>query len=275
MALIPPFMLDAVVAIGFRNSDPGNVDFAGTGFVYGHRVGNGPTADSGEYQMFIITNRHVLQGKRRAILRFNPIESAPAKLLDADLLDTTNIPLWFAHPDPDIDVGVLPVNAATLKAQGIKFEALLRDKHVLAHADPESSNLCEGDGVFVLGYPMGNVGNERNYVVVRQGCLARIRESRAGAAKQFLIDATVFPGNSGGPVILRPEITSIQGTSSVPNASLIGVVSAYLTYRDIAISQQTQHARITFEENSGLASVVPIDRVNEVVDLAIAGLSAR
>jgi hypothetical protein len=121
----------------------------------------------------------------------------------------------------------------------------------------------------VLGFPMGNVGVERNYVVVRQGAIARIRDSIAGTVKQFLIDATVFPGNSGGPVVTRPEITSIKGTKPLHEANLIGVVASYLPYQDIAISTQTRRPRIIFEENSGLTSVVPIDRVVEAVDAKI------
>ena len=47
---------------------------------------------------------------------------------------------------------------------------------------------------------------------------------------------------------------------------MIGVVAAYLPYHDIAISQQTRRPRIVFEENSGLASIVPIDRVIDTID---------
>ena len=35
---------------------------------------------------------------------------------------------------------------------------------------------------------------------------------------------------------------------------------------DIAVSQQTHRPRIVFEENSGLAEVIPIDRVNETIE---------
>jgi hypothetical protein len=74
-----------------------------------------------------------------------------------------------------------------------------------------------------------------------------------------LIDALVFPGNSGGPVITRPELTSIEGTKRQNNAYLLGVVRAYVPYQDVAISQQTGRPRIAFEENSGLAEVIPMD----------------
>jgi hypothetical protein len=32
---------------------------------------------------------------------------------------------------------------------------------------------------------------------------------------EFLLDSLVFPGNSGSPVILKPEISSIEGTPAI------------------------------------------------------------
>jgi hypothetical protein len=53
----------------------------------------------------------------------------------------------------------------------------------------------------------------------------------------FLIDALVFPGNSGGPVVLRPEIVSINGTPPQNRSYLIGMVVSYQPYIDVAVSQ--------------------------------------
>jgi hypothetical protein len=46
---------------------------------------------------------------------------------------------------------------------------------------------------------------------------------------------------------------------------LLGVVQSYQSYTDVAYSAQTKHPRITFEENSGLAVVLPVDFINEMV----------
>jgi len=102
-------------------------------------------------------------------------------------------------------------------------------------------------------------------VLVRAGCIARIRDAVAAMGKEFLIDSAIFPGNSGGPVVTRPEIVSIEGTKPVNRSYLVGIVRAYLPYTDVAISVQTQKPRVTFEENSGLASVIPMDFVDAVV----------
>ena len=67
-------------------------------------------------------------------------------------------------------------------------------------------------------------------------------------------------------MILRPETTSLAGTKAIGKARLIGIVKQYVPYRDVATSQQTSRARIVFEENSGLTSVITIDRINETVE---------
>jgi hypothetical protein len=122
-----------------------------------------------------------------------------------------------------------------------------------------------GDGAFVLGFPMNLAGVQRNYVIVREGIIARISELLDHASPTFMLDSFVFQGNSGGPVILKPEIVSIQGTTANGKAYLIGVVIDYKTYADRAISERTHHPRIIFEENSGLADVVPMERVDETI----------
>ena len=47
------------------------------------------------------------------------------------------------------------------------------------------------------------------------------------------------------------------------------MVSAYLPYREIAISTQTDRPRMIFEENSGLGVVVPHDLIHETVKAAV------
>jgi S1-C subfamily serine protease len=269
MALIPPFMLDCVVAIGFADAS-GTVSYAGTGFLFGRFISKVEGSDQSRYRVFLVTNRHVVAGESTAFLRFNPEAASPAQVFDAPLLDGGGKPTWTGHPDPAIDIAVLGINVTLLNERRIQYKFFCGDKHLMNQQDAIEEGVSEGDGVFVLGFPMGNVGAERNYVVVRQGAIARIRDALAGAVPEFLIDATVFPGNSGGPVLMRPEITAIDGTKSLNKSALIGVVSSYLPYRDVAVSQQTRRPRIIFEENSGLTSVVPIDRVVEAVEIAFA-----
>ena len=86
----------------------------------------------------------------------------------------------------------------------------------------------------------------------------------------YVVDAFVFPGNSGGPVITRPETQSIQGTKFSTKANLIGIVKSYIPYNDVAISQQTNRPRVIFEENTGLTKIEPVDYILETIQTAVA-----
>lgn len=46
---------------------------------------------------------------------------------------------------------------------------------------------------------------------------------------------------------------------------LLGVLSAYISYRDVLISQQTQEVKMVQTENSGLTIVYSVNRIKAVV----------
>lgn len=129
------------------------------------------------------------------------------------------------------------------------------------------SNIREGDDVFILGFPLklGVSASARITPIVRTGIVALRNDDRS-----FLVDANVFPGNSGSPVFFKPcafEFGSSGlrlGTLRPPK--LIGLVTSFITYTDVAISQQTGKARVTFEENSGLASALSVELIREVLN---------
>ena len=172
---------------------------------------------------------------------------------------------WAAHPDPTIDVAIVPINTVFLREQGIQFKYFASDTSTLNCSQMASNGLTEGDFIYVLGFPMGLVGYNRNAVIVRSGSIARIRDSLTGIDAAFLIDAAVFPGNSGGPVISRPEVFALPGTKAQSKSNLIGIVQAYLPYEDVAISQQTGEPRFVMHENSGLGVVHPVDYIEETI----------
>jgi hypothetical protein len=129
----------------------------------------------------------------------------------------------------------------------------------------KARGIAIGDGVFVLGFPLGLNGQQRNYLTVRQGIIARLNDMLDGSSKTFSIDSFAFPGNSGGPIVLKPEMASVAGTPPQRQAVLLGMVLSYVPYVETAISEQTKRSRVTFEENSGLATVLPIDYIDDAI----------
>ena len=175
--------------------------------------------------------------------------------------------LLVEYSNDDIDIAVMPVNTDLLEANSINFSFFQSDHSVANISKLIELGVMEGDFVYTLGFPMSLVGGKRNFVIARNGCIARISDTLDKQNNEYLIDSLIFPGNSGGPVILKPELAHIVGTKSQNASYLIGVVFEVLAYREEAISKQTKRTRIIFEDNSGLASVHPIDFVQETISL--------
>lgn len=72
---------------------------------------------------------------------------------------------------------------------------------------------------------------------MHRSSISRIKDLINKHVSHFLIDANIFPGNSGDPVLLKPELVAIDGTKPHKAAPLIGIVKGYIPYKDIAISQ--------------------------------------
>ena len=270
MAWIPPAFLNSVVALGVQSQGQ-ETQYTGTGFIYGY-----PTGATGEngmvtYWPFLVTNRHVFTKARdrgKAIhARFNKSTDVASPIFPLPLEEPDGPAFWTVHQEAD--VAVLPLNSDGIRAEGIEF-FFFSTNHAFTLDQARAVDMSEGDGVFVLGFPLGEAGNERNYTIVRQGIIARVQDWINGKAHTFLIDASIFLGNSGGPVLLKPEVTSVGGTKHNDRCGLIGMVSSYLPYREIAVSTQTDRPRMIFEENSGLGVVVPFDVIHETVEIAVA-----
>lgn len=270
MSLIPPHYLNSVISIETESLDSKGVsqkNSIATGFL----VGN-PTGGSNEkvslYRLFIVTNRHVYQNKktkellREVFFRFNTLDNK-SHYFKVNLLKDDGSPLWLMHKDEKVDLAVLPINATAIDDAKINYY-FFQGNDLFYAKDFSKQNISTGDGLFVLGFPMCIRGRARNFVIVRQGIMARVDEEVLEDGF-FYIDASAYPGNSGGPVIHKPEVVAITGTQSNSSAGLIGVISSGETYSDVAISQQTGEPRIIFTEQTGLVRVVPTELIFEII----------
>lgn len=266
MSLITPKYLDCVVAIG-EDNNKGEVHWMGTGFLLGYRLPNVQYANDDIYSVFLVSNKHVLCNQTKIFLRFNPQGGQPAQNYPLQIKNgTTN--LCKLHPNDNVDVAVVNMPQTyfdNLVQNGVRPRFFTYDTDCYNIVDLKKIETTEGDDIFVLGYPMGNVGNTRQYVILRGGVIARIHDMLEGFSSDYIIDAPVFPGNSGGPVIIKPEFTHIEGTKSQNESRLIGLVKSYIPYRDVAISPQTGRPRVVFEENTGLTNVEPVDHIIETI----------
>ena len=268
--------MDCVVAIGIQQGSRTSIkkNWIGTGFLFGKFVkahASDPTKK--DYNVYLVTNKHVIGRHRSIILRFNPQTDQPAKDYPINLYDKEGVQLWTGHPNPEVDVAVLRINLQPIHAEGMKYGLFKSDTDAIVSTDMQANGISEGDFIYALGFPMGLVSKDRQHVMVRSGIIARIRDLYEKRSSDFTVDAFVFPGNSGGPVITKPEVISIQGTNPHRKSSLVGIIKSYIPYRDVAVSKQTNRPRVIFEENTGLSLVEPVDRIIETIELDSGDLS--
>ena len=212
---------------------------------------------------FLVTNRHVVdrgfhpKAIEKPMARFN---LSTGKATEPFLVEN-----WISHPGT-LDVAVAPLSPPAFGELGIDYKLFTGDRDVLAKQQIlKETGIREGNGIYVLGFPLELAGKERNYVIARQGILARVQDWLYGDEDTFLIDASVFPGNSGGPVLTKPEIIAVGNYKPYGKSMLVGMVASYEPYNDVAISQQTGQPRVMFQENSGLGRVIPVDAIQETV----------
>jgi V8-like Glu-specific endopeptidase len=189
---------DTVVRDGKKNVFP-YYNILGTGIIC--YVSNSPFN-------IIVTAKHVLQDERGKFLdsvriRFSWEDGSSVYSFFGHMihLNTKKGNIIYTHPAKDFDLACFPM----LLKDSISGIQAMKVVNYQSFADKE--NYQEGAGVYVLGYP-GSVGKTYwTRALIRKGIISWIPKDNIGE-KKFLIDASVYPGNSGGPVIT--EIPMIQ-----------------------------------------------------------------
>lgn len=167
--------------------------------------------------------------------RLGPIAARHYTVDDAAVdVAVTTAPTHYDHWD-DLDWGGFPPRTHITKAR-------------MNSKNPLGPPVTEGDGLFVLGFPVGFYEDAKNWPTVRHCVVAQLQPYLVGRARTFLIDGSVFGGNSGGPVVTSP-------TRRLASHSLIGMVSGY--HRDQS------------GQNADLGMVVPLDTINETIEMAL------
>lgn len=263
MSIIPYFFMNAVVALGIDHTD-GEKHWIGTGFIVGRKETDDPNLST----YYIITNKHVIKHQRYVYVRFNSLEGSLVKDYRVDLYDNAGSPMFSAHPHDKTDVIAFQILPQTLINDKSIWGAFDLADHALTLEQMQATGVDEGSLVYALGFPMDLV-DPIKVPICRLGCISRITDTflLKKGTPIFLVDAQTFPGNSGGPIVSRPEHMSIGGTPNNTSANLIGILSAYIPYRETLYSRQTGRDRMIQEENSGLTIVHPVDRIKEVVEL--------
>lgn len=253
MSVINNKILNSIVAIGMpKNSTDPSPHWIGTGFLIGR-----------DENIFLVTNKHVVQQREKILIKFNTTDET-SQNFPLELRDVEGNNLFSFHPNKSVDIVALSLNKEFLERNRSSYSYFDISTETCSLKEMQDTGLIEGTLVYSLGFPMNLVEAGKQYPICRMGCISRISNAfDLENAIEFLVDAQTFPGNSGGPIIYRPECV----TDSAQNPKVIGIVRAYITYRENLLSQQTGQIRSTMEENSGLTVVHPVERLIEVIEI--------
>lgn len=158
--------------------------------------------------------------------------------------------------DSRADVAVLPLNVNFLEKQGVNIWVWQKDNIITRH-NAEPKGIVEGEEVFILGYPLGWRPATLDYPIVRSGMIGQIRGWIDGQHNSILVSGTVFNGNSGGPVLLKPQPGGMEGTPIRTHIYILGMVSSY---RRIFTPDNPMGG-----ENSGIMEIIPMDTIYSIV----------
>lgn len=259
MALIPKFYMDSVVSIGIKNNE--KIKWIGTGFIVAK------AKNEKQVWLYLVTNKHVLKNKNEIWIRIGKEGSNETAEIEISLLNQNNNPNYSVHPDDKIDIAAIFINGGFLMENNYFTGFLDIDKNAMTSEELRNHGVSEGNLAYMLGYPMGLVDIKSKNPICRMGCIARMSNAQIQDTKNILMDIQNFPGNSGSPVVLKPEFTSITGTEALSRSVLIGIIHSYIPYREALISEQTGETVEMRIENSGLANMHPVEFIREVVNM--------
>lgn len=258
MAILPNFFIKSVVPIGVKGEDE-NINWIGTGFCIVKKVGiNGGLP-------FLVTNKHVVLKQKEIIIKMEVKDSDNLKTISIPLSKNNNL-TYFVHPNPNIDLALILLNANNIQKDNLDFNGFDIDEHAMSSEELRNNEVDEGSLIYMLGFPMGLVNIDSTTPICRLGCIARIDKKQIDSNYNFLADIQNFPGNSGSPIILRLESATLQGTKCLNKTVLIGVVHSYIPYKEPLINMQTKQIVEVHTENSGIAYVHPIEYIREILD---------
>ena len=166
----------------------------GTGFLIAE------TGPDGAPRTVLVTANHVLAKMPGAEARIgyrisNPDGSWSYSPQTLKIRDANGAQLWTKHPSRDVAAISITAPEAFAKS-AIPLQWLAGDDTF------QSNHIGAGDEMMALGFPRGLAANQAGFPILRSGRVASFPVAPAQVFPTFLLDFTVFPGNSGGPVFM-------------------------------------------------------------------------
>ena len=191
----------------------------GTGFLI-----SSPTPD-GRPRTILVTANHVLEKMPGQVARLgfrvsNPDGSWRYSPQPLNIRDGAGHELWTHHPARD-------VAAIAITAPDAFAKAAIPASYLAGDETFANNGIGAGDEMMALGFPRGLAANPAGFPILRSGRVASFPVAPSKIFPTFLLDFSVFPGNSGGPVFMSDHAHRRPGAS--PGVQDVQFIAGLLT----------------------------------------------
>jgi hypothetical protein len=231
-------LINATVQI--EQNQPGGTRVVGTAFLI-----DAPTPD-GAPRTVLVTAAHVLEkmpaAQARVGWRFANGDGSWRYAPQPLTIRVDGSPKWVRHPERDVAAMSIQAPPEFTRA-AIPLSWLATDRTF------DELSLGPGDEMMSLGFPRGLSANRAGFPILRSGRVASYPLSPASAFPTFLIDVTVFPGNSGGPVFVTEWVRKEHGARPVEQPFIAGMLTQQVELNserlEIGVVAHAQYVRET------------------------------
>ena len=252
--------LDTVVLLeGFDDND----EFcgAGTGFLCHGRHYRRPTRKL----LFLVTNAHVVgRARRRFDVLFRPFGGEEPFVYSVTARSGAGPATWFTDKYGDIAALLLDPTHIPDEVQARSFDV---EADTLSIRELRRLGIVEGAEGRLVGFVERARGAHLEYPAYRSVTLAQLPR-RWGLITPLFVEGTAFPGNSGSPVILKPEPGFGQRPNTDPDGKLIGIVCGIGSTYSMGLLDGAS-GPIEVDETATLVHLVPVDDLRALLHQAV------
>lgn len=151
----------------------------------------------------LVTNKHMIEDWKSISLNILKADQEGNPIIgESETLTIENSNgSWISHPN--VDLSVFPIKS--LIEQKREAGIILYCKFIPEKLIPTKDNIntiSSIEDILMIGYPDGMSDSKNNLPIVRRGITATDYKIDYEGKKEFLIDASIFKGSSGSPILI-------------------------------------------------------------------------
>lgn len=235
----------------------------GTGFIMNREV------EKDKYVIYLVSNKHVLLATDTINLVFTqkPENGSLPLIGQKELFRINNVKRnVHIHDNPKVYIAVFPITGLFTSNYNLYYKGI--DYNMLADFNEEFLSVAQN--VEFIGYPDNRYDETNNLPLIRNGMIASYPKVDYNGEPVFIIDAQVFPGSSGSPVMINLSFEHWKTGNIVVggklNVKLLGVLAATMIRNNRLAPVHSTQINMGTQEVIGLGIVYKATAIKEIIN---------